>query len=998
MHYKFSELVDIEIIQELTDSFYKTTDIPTAILGPDREVLVSSGWQDICVQFHRRNPKTELLCRERDTFLLEQLSSSVALPESGYIETQCKNGLIDIAVPIRVAGEQLAVLFFGQLLYESPDEAWFSRQARHHGFDEKNYLAALAKVPVLSREKVNDLLNYHIRFVHLLVEMGARKRSEIDAQKALRQNQALLQTVLDHTDNAILALDADYRVIYFNQQYLALYPFSPEFMAAGPTIQELIRQICKLGIYPVEQEQALLAQRLQQMQNPAPGMIIELPRQDGKVVECFAAKLPGGGYLQTFRDVTSDRLAKIALQRSEERLRTLIDVVPSFISVRNAEGRFLASNKAMAESFSMQADDLVGKLYTDVHPVSAIAAARQEDDRRVLESGEESLRIQEKWVDKTGATRWAQTTKVPCPESLFGEPALVVSSTDITQLKQAEASWHLDEARLEALLTLNQMAGAPIEEIINFIVTSAIRLTRSKIGYLALVDEHQGTLVKHGWARGVTQECRMKEKSAGYAIENAGLWAEAVRHRKPIIINDYAQPQLVKKGCPMHHAPIERFMGVPILDRDKVLAIIGVGNKEAKYNDADVRQLNLLGQGLAQLMESKRIEQGLRESQQKHKKLSKQFQALLDGIPDGIFLMTPDMQIVWGNQDAARSLGLEVDALSGQRCHSLWAGREEICVGCPVARCFSSGKAEEETTTTADGRTWGLKAFPLTNAAGQVENVIKMAVDITEKVKLRDEEERTSRLASLGELAAGVAHEINNPNGVLMLNSMILADLFAEILPVLPPFLQEQGIESLAGLDSCEMDEEIPQMLTDMQDSSKRINRIVKDLKQFVQSEFKTSFGLVDLKEVVDIALRLTGSTLKKFAPCYEVCHASALPKVKGVFQQLEQVVVNLIINASQALGDEKGNIFVATYFDETHGHCVVEVRDEGKGIDPKVLLHITEPFFTTKRQNGGTGLGLSVSARIVREHGGKLEFLSLPGQGTTVRLILPSVNEGELL
>ena len=233
---------------------------------------------------------------------------------------------------------------------------------------------------------------------------------------------------------------------------------------------------------------------------------------------------------------------------------------------------------------------------------------------------------------------------------------------------------------------------------------------------------------------------------------------------------------------------------------------------------------------------------------------------------------------------------------------------------------------------------------------------------------------------------------------MLRLNANFLADFFAEALPLLPHFLQEQGVESLAGLDAAAMGTEIPQMLADMQDSSKRISGIVKDLKRFVQSEAQPSFGLLDLNEVMEIALRLTGNTLKKLAPGYEVCLAPDLPGVKGIFQQLEQVVINLIVNACQALGDNKGRVFVATYFDETDRHSVVEVRDEGEGIDPKVLPHITEPFFTTKRQDGGTGLGLSVSARIVREHQGKLEFFSLPGQGTTVRLALPVVGEGVTL
>ncbi|APG27773.1 hypothetical protein A7E78_07945 [Syntrophotalea acetylenivorans] len=714
-----------------------------------------------------------------------------------------------------------------------------------------------------------------------------------------------------------------------------------------------------------------------------------------KVLFLLAGLALGGLFL--LKNVYSRYRAEKALRETEAHFRGYFDLNLVGMITMSASGKWLEVNDRFCEMIKYSREELQRKSWIDVtHPDDLTESYEKFE---ALCAGEIDRFTQDKrYVCKDGALIHVElsTRALRQPDGRINRLVSIVQ--DITKRKAAEADLRLDEARLEALVALNQMGESSVEDIIDFIVSSVISLTKSKIGYLAFVNEAAGTLIKHGWTRGALQECTMEKSSAGYSIEKAGLWAEVVRHKKPIIINNYAYPQLVKKGIPEGHTSIERFMGVPLLDQDKVVAIIGVGNKAGKYDDADVRQLNLLGQGLVRLLESKRAEQGLLESQQKYKRLFRQFQALLDGIPDAIFLLTPDMNIVWGNEGAARHLGVHVKALPGESCCSLWTGQAETCPDCPVARCFESGKAEEQPLAYPDGKIWGVKAFPLKNAMGEVENVIKMAVDITEKVKLRDEAERSARLASLGELAAGVAHEINNPNGVLLLNSKILADFFTEALPELSNFLQKQGIESLAGLDASEMDTEIPQMLTDMQDSSKRINGIVKDLKRFVQSESTPFFSPVDLNEVVEMAVRLTGSTLKKFAPGFEVCHGADLPRVKGIFQQLEQVTINLVVNACQSFGDKKGNIFVSTYFDEALRSCILEVRDEGKGIDPKVLPHIAEPFFTTKRQNGGTGLGLSVSARIVREHGGKLDFFSLPGQGTTVRLALPALDEGEVL
>ncbi len=691
------------------------------------------------------------------------------------------------------------------------------------------------------------------------------------------------------------------------------------------------------------------------------------------------------------RNAYSRYAAERALFKSEERFRGYFDLNLVGMATMSANSQWLEVNDRFCDMVKYSRKEMQGKSWIDLtHPDDLAEACEQFE---ALCAGEvDHLTRDKRYVCKDGSVVHVQLSTRALRHPGGRVDRLVSVIQDITARKRTEEALRLDEARLEALVALNQMGDAAVEEIVNFIVASAIGLTKSKIGYLAFVNEAQGTLVKHGWTRGVLKKCTMDKVSAGYAIEKAGIWAEAARHKKPIIINDYTHPTLVKKGWPISHTPIERFMGVPLLDHEKVVAILGVGNKAETYNDADIRQLSLLGQGLVQMMETKRIEQGVRDSEQKYKRLFQQFQILLDGISDVIFLLTPDLQVVWGNRGAARHMGLEVEGLQGQHCYRLWTGSEEVCAECPVARCFRSGESQETTITGADGRIWGIKAFPLKHATGEVQNVIKMAVDITEKVKLREEANRAGRLAALGELAAGVAHEINNPNGVLMLNTHVLADFFVQILPHLPDFLHRLGLKTLGGIDLADLETELPQLLADMQDSSKRISRIVKDLKEFVRAEGTPSFGLVDLNEVLKIAVRLTSNMLKKTSGRFDVRYASDLPPVQGDFRRLEQVVINLLVNACHALQDRRGAISVTSRFDEDRSQCVIEVRDEGVGIDPQLLNHITEPFFTTKREQGGTGLGLSVSARIIAEHDGKLEFHSVPGQGTTVQVILPAV------
>lgn len=396
------------------------------------------------------------------------------------------------------------------------------------------------------------------------------------------------------------------------------------------------------------------------------------------------------------------------------------------------------------------------------------------------------------------------------------------------------------------------------------------------------------------------------------------------------------------------------------------------------------------------ITEHKQAEEALRKSQKKFKSLSHQFQTLLDGIPDALLLLSQELKVVWGNRGFAAHMHQEPDALSGQYCFQLWSGRSAPCQDCPAQECFRSGEAQETTHTAADGRIWGVKVFPLKDQNGKVRNVIKFSTDITEKIKLREEATRASRLASLGELSAGVAHEINNPNAVILLNAPLLMAAWPDMAPILEAHYRENGDFLLGRLAYSELKEEIPHLLAEMFDGAKRVKRIVEDLKDFARPDDFVIQEVIDLNVAVQAAVRLTANTLKKSTNRFVSAYGDRLPRIRGNFQRLEQVAVNLIVNACQALSDKNRAIYLTTLFDEARGKVVLEVRDEGGGIPPENLPHLTDPFFTTKRKIGGTGLGLSVSAHIVKEHGGSLDFISSPGEGTTASVTLPIFQEAE--
>ncbi|GFO69977.1 histidine kinase [Geomonas limicola] len=253
---------------------------------------------------------------------------------------------------------------------------------------------------------------------------------------------------------------------------------------------------------------------------------------------------------------------------------------------------------------------------------------------------------------------------------------------------------------------------------------------------------------------------------------------------------------------------------------------------------------------------------------------------------------------------------------------------------------------------------------------------------------------QADKMATLGVLVAGVAHEVNNPNGLILLNLPILKDVYQDALETLEARYREQGDFLVAGLPYSRMRDEVPQMLADMSDGAARIKRIVEDLKDYARQDSVVRREPFDLNAVAQAAVRLVDTSLRRATTRFEAIYCTPLPQVSGNALRIEQVVVNLLINACQALPSSERGIFLATGYDLEAGEVRLTIRDEGVGIPPESLGRLTDPFFTTKRESGGTGLGLSISAGIVQEHGGSLSFDSPPGQGTTATLTLPLFNE----
>lgn len=272
--------------------------------------------------------------------------------------------------------------------------------------------------------------------------------------------------------------------------------------------------------------------------------------------------------------------------------------------------------------------------------------------------------------------------------------------------------------------------------------------------------------------------------------------------------------------------------------------------------------------------------------------------------------------------------------------------------------------------------------------------------DITDMVRMEEEAKfiqtkllHTNKMTALGTLVSGVAHEINNPNSFIMSNTELLSSIWNDVNIILSDLYNKNKNLSLGGLPYSDLRDTMPKLLKGIDDGANRIKTIIDNLKDFSRPEKINLNDSVDINDVIRVSVSILGNQIKNCTSHFRTHCMKDIPPIKGNKQQLEQVIINLLSNAMQALPDKECGIYISTHYNKKTDSVVVTIKDEGVGMTDDIIERITEPFFTTKLDSGGTGLGLSVSYAIIDNHNGSMKFKSIEGQGTTVVIRLPRDN-----
>lgn len=362
------------------------------------------------------------------------------------------------------------------------------------------------------------------------------------------------------------------------------------------------------------------------------------------------------------------------------------------------------------------------------------------------------------------------------------------------------------------------------------------------------------------------------------------------------------------------------------------------------------------------------------------------FETMFMAIPDKVAMIDRKRNVVMTNWKSIAP---------GDKCYHTFFGMDEPCVDCRLMR-ITKDKSPITMDIKHEEEYFEVHALPVFNQEHQVEGIVEFYQDVTREKTYEQQLLQADKLASLGQLVSGIGHEINNPNQFIRGNIKIIEQALADILPIVDEHYATHPELQIARLKYDFFRGHIMTLVSDMAHGTERIKGIVEALRRFARKDEGLLIDAVDVNACIDASSRLTQNQVRKNCDV-ELELAPDLPKFTGNNQQIEQVLINLIINASQAVPeDRRGRILIKTRFER--GTVIVEVKDNGKGMSERTVKKIFDPFFTTRRGQGGTGLGLSIAHRIIAEHGGAITVASKLDVGTTFTVSFPVKTGGKTL
>ena len=694
------------------------------------------------------------------------------------------------------------------------------------------------------------------------------------------------------------------------------------------------------------------------------------------------------------QDVTSNRQAEIELRRTEIHHQALIEATTSIVWTCSADGKFIARQRSW-ESYTDQG-------WVEHMDYGWIKMIHKEDHRRLLETMRQ-LREHDKsfcvelrlWHTDSHQYRFVEFRGAPIVDESGSIIEWVGAIVDIDDRRRVEQRLKTYGRVLGNLATSQALELGDFNEFVRKLTETdahtlgvqrvSVWLFNQNYSLLSCIDRYD-----------MSQDEHKIDFELHYFVF-PGYFGWLIEGRHIIAADDaYAQPQ-IHELSELYLSPnnVSSVLHVPIIMERKVVGVIwhdhvGQGRR---WSD-DERDF---ARSIADFVSLALASRERRRAQEKESDFARMLE---DSLNEIYVFGAATLKFILVNRGAQENLGYSMEEL--QLLTPLDLAPEFTLKSFEMlVRPVRGGDKDRLQFATIlkrkDSSTYPAEIHLQFSSYESKPVFIALALDITQRRSLEEitrQQElkliQANKMAALGTLVSGVAHEINNPNNVVMMNARLLADAWEDVTRGLDAYCQENRDFQLGGLPYEEMRTMIPTLLEDVYDGSARIAKIVTNLKDFARPKENAIQAEVDLNDAIRSTLPILKHLVKTKTNNFTTHLAADLPPLMGDTQKLGQVFINLVVNALEALPNKNCSVEVTTWLNEKDQCVELIIGDQGVGIAPEDKDRIFDPFFTTKQQSGGTGLGLAISYSIVKEHGGTLAIDSIQGSGTVARVLLP--------
>jgi len=658
---------------------------------------------------------------------------------------------------------------------------------------------------------------------------------------------------------------------------------------------------------------------------------------------------------------------KSALEYQQSLMDALMDNVPDYVYFKDEKSRFLKVSDSMNKRHKLGGNSLIGKSDVDIHTdVNAKLRFKQEMD--ILNTGKPLVDHHEIEEVINGEKVWLSTTKMPLTNSNGKVLGTFGISKDITPfVKQKEELLKNSELN-QCLIHLHEIEYTGEKDFITQALNRIQELSGSDIAYLHYYNEETKEIALGSWSSSTLENCKTVYDEH-YPLEMAGIWGDAVRKRKPIIINDY--PKLkTAKGLPDGHFPLLRHLGVPIFDGKQIMGIVGVGNKNSDYTQADVDQLQILTRNLSGLLLGIKNVIALKESEKK-------FRVIFENMNEGFALHEMiyddngkpfDYKFLDINPAFETMTGLSESVAKNKTIREIMPGIEND----PADWIGQYGAVVKDgSTITLENYSEALKKWFRVHAFSPQEG--KFAVTFSDITLNKEQEQEIQDTlvdlqrsnADLEQFAYVASHDLQEPLRKVKNYAELLERRF-------PEDLDDKAINYLRIINS----------------GAGRMQHLIQDLLRFsrVSTQGK-SFEKVDLNTVVD---EVKSNLEVAIAESEAIIVVKDLPSVSADSSQIYQVFQNLVSNSLKFRGDKNPKITISAK--KRKKEWEVLVKDNGIGMDMKYADRIFVVFqrLHTRTEYPGTGIGLALVKKIVERHGGTIWIDSKIGKGSSFTFTFP--------